>query len=157
MLTSVPRLVVYEPPLPLHGPIAGQNLAPYCHAMRNGGFDEALEIGLKEFIRLPLDQIESIRGTAAWSRLFSLMSAWARELEALDAIASDVEVYAAIKCPTLLVRGTRSPTHPFQKAVSALSFSLPNASIAKLKGQGHLGLRSAPALLARQIKQFLCD
>ncbi len=157
MLTRVPRLVVYEPPLPLHGLIAGKNLAPYCHAMRDGRFDEALEIGLKEFIRLPLDHVETMRDTAAWSRLSSLMSAWPRELEAMDAIASDVEMYAAIKCPTLLVRGTRSPKHPFQNAVTALSYSLPKASIAELKGHGHLGLRSAHALLASQIKEFLSD
>jgi pimeloyl-ACP methyl ester carboxylesterase len=155
MLKSLPRLVLYEPPLPLQGLIAGRNLAPYCHAMRDGRFDEALEIGLKEFIRLPVNHVESMRATSAWSRLSSLMSAWPRELSAMDALADNVEKYAAITCPTLLVRGSRSPKHPFRNAVSALYDSLPNALVVDLDGHGHLGLRSAPALLAQQVSHFL--
>jgi pimeloyl-ACP methyl ester carboxylesterase len=125
--------------------------------MRDGRFDDALEIGLKEFIRLSEDHVEAIRASTAWSRLSSLMSAWPRELSAMDALADSAEQYAAITCPTLLLRGSRSPKHPFRNAVAALSASLPNAFIADLIGQGHLGLRSAPELLAREIDNFLRD
>jgi len=154
-LTNLPHLVLYEPPLPLHGLIAGRNLAPYCHAMRDGRFDDALEIGLREFIRLPHDHVESIRATTAWSRLASLMSAWPRELEAMDSLGDNVEAYAAIGCPTLLVSGSRSPKHPFRNAVAALCRSLPHACAVDIAGHGHLGLRSAPAVVAQEISRFL--
>jgi len=155
LLTNLPQLVLYEPPLPLHGLIAGRNLAPYCHAMRDGRFDDALEIGLKEFIRLPRDHVESIRATTAWSRLASLMSAWPRELAAMDALADNVEAYCAIHCPTLLLSGSRSAMHPFRNAVAALCCSLPRAWAVDLPGHGHLGLRSAPAMVAQEISRFL--
>jgi pimeloyl-ACP methyl ester carboxylesterase len=44
--TPVPRLVLYEPPLPVGGPIAGEYFEPYASAVAEGDFDHAIQLGL---------------------------------------------------------------------------------------------------------------
>ena len=45
-------LVLYEPPLPVGGLIAGENLAPYAAAIEEGDLDKALEIGAGRLPRM---------------------------------------------------------------------------------------------------------
>jgi pimeloyl-ACP methyl ester carboxylesterase len=155
MRASVRRLVLYEPPLPIGGLIAGENLAPYCHAVADGRLDDALEIGLKKFVRLPGERVHAMRSSSGWSKLASLAPTWPRELKAMDALAGDVDAYAALACPTLLLLGTESAEHPFRHATSALSQTLPNVRTASLIGQSHMAMRSAQNLLAQQISGFV--
>lgn len=155
MRASVRRLVLYEPPLPIGGLIAGENLAPYCRAVADGRLDDALEIGLKMFVRLPGAHVHAMRSSSGWSRLASLVPTWPRELRAMDGLAGDVDAYVAITCPTLLLLGTESPEHPFRHAISALSQTLPNVRTASLMGQSHMAMRSAQNLLAQQISGFV--
>jgi pimeloyl-ACP methyl ester carboxylesterase len=152
---AVRRLILYEPPLPIGGLIAGENLAPYCRALADGRLEDALEIGLKKFVRVPGDAVHAMRASSGWSRLASLVPTWPRELKAMDELASDAEEYAAISCPTLLLLGTESPEHPFRHAISALSQTLPNVRTAHLKGQSHMAMRSAQGLLAELISGFV--
>jgi pimeloyl-ACP methyl ester carboxylesterase len=149
------RLILYEPPLPIGGLIAGENLAPYCRALADGRLEDALEIGLKKFVRVPGAAVHAMRASSGWSKLASLVPTWPRELKAMDELASDAEEYAAIACPTLLLLGTESPEHPFRHAISALSQTLPNVRTAYLKGQSHMAMRSAQGLLAELISGFV--
>jgi pimeloyl-ACP methyl ester carboxylesterase len=155
MRAPVRRLVLYEPPLPIGGLIAGENLAPYCRALADGRLDDALEIGLKKFVRLSGAHIHAMRSSSGWSRLASLVPSWPRELKAMDALAGDVDAYVAITCPTLLLLGSESPEHPFRNATSALSQRLPKVRTASLMGQSHMAMRSAKELLAQQISGFI--
>jgi pimeloyl-ACP methyl ester carboxylesterase len=149
------RLVLYEPPLPVGGLIAGEHLDPFRRTVADGRLDDALEMGLKEFVRLPGAHVEAMRGSKGWSRLAALVSTWPRELEAMDELPGGVEAYTAITCPTLLLLGTESSEHPFRHAMAALYRVLPNVQIASLKGQGHMAMRSAQSHLAAQIAQFV--
>lgn len=153
--TVVPRLVLYEPPLPIGGLVAGENLDPYCRAVTDGRLEDALEIGLRKFVRLPREHVHAMRSAPAWSRLASLAPTWPRELQAMDGLAGDTEAYASIACPTLLLLGTESPQHPFRNAIAALSESLPDVRTASLVGQGHMAMRAAQELLASQIAAFV--
>jgi pimeloyl-ACP methyl ester carboxylesterase len=155
MRAPVPRLVLYEPPLPIGGLIAGENLAPYCRAVADGRLDDALEIGLKKFMRLPGAHVHKMRSSSAWSKLASLAPTWPRELKAMDGLPGDVNAYAKLACPTLLLLGTESPEHPFRNAIAALSQTLPNVRTASLPGQSHMAMRSAQDLLAREISGFV--
>ena len=155
MRASVRRLVLYEPPLPVGGLIAGENLAPYCRAVADGRLDDALEIGLKKFVRLPGERVHAMRSSSGWSRLASLAPTWPRELKAMGGLAADVDAYVALTCPTLLLLGTESPEHPFRHAISALSQTLPNVRTASLMGQSHMAMRSAQSMLAQQISGFV--
>jgi pimeloyl-ACP methyl ester carboxylesterase len=153
--TAVHRLVLYEPPLPIGGLVAGEDLAPFRCAVADGRLDDALEMGLKKFVRLPVDHVHRMRASSGWPRLVALISPWPRELQAIDDLAQDAQAYIGITCPTLLLLGTESSAHPFRHAVGALHGALPNVRHATLHGQGHMAMRTAQELLSEQIAQFV--
>ena len=151
----IPRLVVYEPPLPAGGPIAGENLLPYARAIQEGDLDRALEFGLDAFPHMPAAAILSLRTSKAWPRLRVLAKSWIRELVEMDAENPDPTHYGAISCPTLLLVGTLSAEHPMQDAARALSAVLHGMRVESLPGLGHSGMREAPERVAPMIREFL--
>lgn len=153
--TPVRRLVVYEPPLPVAGPIAGEQFAPFAAAAAEGRFDDALALGLRNFVRLPAARVHAMRTSSGWPRLAACIPAWVHELRAMDALPYDVSPYADIACPTLLLLGSESADHPFHRATAALHGALPHVQLIGLDGLNHMALRSARELLARHIGKFL--
>jgi pimeloyl-ACP methyl ester carboxylesterase len=152
---AVPRLVLYEPPLPVAGPVADAGLAAYGEAVAAGRLDGALELGLARFVRLPPEQITVMRQTSIWPYLRELAASWTRELEAIDALGASVERYRAIACPVLLLLGAESAAHPFREATAALARSLPDAHVTILPGQAHGANRLAPDMIADEVAAFL--
>jgi pimeloyl-ACP methyl ester carboxylesterase len=157
MRHPVPRLVLYEPPLPVGGLIAGENLAPYARAVAEGDLDKALELGLAAFPRMPAAAIVALRTSRGWPRLRALAKSWIRELEAMDALGADVERYRALSCPSMLLVGKLSPEHPMLDASRALAEVLPGVRVEWLSGQGHGAMRMAPEMVARPIGEFLAE
>jgi pimeloyl-ACP methyl ester carboxylesterase len=155
MRHPVPRLVLYEPPLPVGGLIAGENLAPYVSAIEEGDLDRALEWGLDRFPRMPAKTIAQLRTSKAWPRLRVLAKSWIRELVEMDAHSADVEPYRTLSCPSLLLAGSVSPEHPMLDAARALAGVLPGVCFEWLPGQGHSAMRAAPEMVARLIGEFL--
>lgn len=153
----LPRLVVYEPPLPAGGPIAGENLLPYARAIAEGDLDRALEFGLDAFPHMPAAAIHSLRTSRAWPRLRALAKSWIRELEEMDAENPDLTHYGAISSPTLLLVGTLSAEHPMHDAARALAAVLPGMRVEWLPGLGHSGMREAPEMVAPLIREFLAN
>ena len=147
-------LVVYEPPLPVGGPIAGEFLAPYTDAVRRGDFDAANQIGLAHFSNLPSTDISRMRASRGWPRLCALAPTWVRELEVMDSLTPDVDRFRNVNCPVLLLEGSESPEHPLKDAARALA-TLPNVHLETLAGHDHIGMRTAPALVASLIARFL--
>jgi pimeloyl-ACP methyl ester carboxylesterase len=157
----VPRLVIYEPPLPAGGPVAGEFLDLYSRAITQGDLDAALEIGLTHFTRLPDEAIAAMRATRAWPRLRPLAPTWIRELEAMDALGTSLEAsldrYAALSCPVMMLVGNLSPEHPLRDASRALAKVLPGARVETIVGQGHTAMRNVPMLVAWLIESFLAS
>jgi pimeloyl-ACP methyl ester carboxylesterase len=151
----VPRLVVYEPPFPVGGPIAGEHLERYRQAIAAQNPDLALEIGLTHFSSLHHEAISAMRATKAWPRMCALAPSWVRELEAMDALDPDLSRYDKITPPVLMLVGSLSPEHPLRDASCALARVLPNAHVATIEGQGHVAMRKAPEQVARLIEDFL--
>jgi pimeloyl-ACP methyl ester carboxylesterase len=153
----VPRLILYEPTLPVGGPVAGEPLADYARAIAEGDLDLALQIGLSKFTRLTDQAICAMRVSKAWPHLRVLARSWTREMQAMDALPSTADSYRKLTCPVLLLRGSESPEHPMQDACRALAEALPNVRVETLAGQDHMGLRGAPKMVARLILDFLAQ
>lgn len=153
--TPVKKLVVYEPPLPIHAPIAGPALVEYHQAEEAGHMNLALEIGLREFVRLPQAKIEAIRKGKIWPKMVTLVPSWYRELVVMDGLGSSVAQYAGIQAPTMQLLGTESAQHPFKDAAAELSGVVPDFRIASLQGQSHMALRVAPQMVLEQVEKFL--
>ena len=155
MRSPVPKLVLYEPPLPIGGLIAGENLAPYVAAIEEGDLDKALQLGLASFPRMSPEAILALRGSRGWPRLRPLAKSWIRELEAMDATSPSVEHYRVLPCPSMLLMGELSPEHPMLDASRALAEVLPGVRVEWLPGQGHGAMRAAPQMIAHLIRDFL--
>lgn len=155
MRYPVRRLVLYEPPLPVGGLIAGENLPPYVAAIEEGDLDKALDWGLARFPRMPAKSIALLRTSKAWPNLRTLAQSWIRELVEMDAQSPDVERFRALACPSLLLAGSMSPEHPMLDAARALAGVLPGVRFEWLEGQGHGAMRAAPTVVARLIGEFL--
>lgn len=155
MRRRVPRLVIYEPPLPVGGPIAGENLAPYVKAIAEGDLDKAMELGLAAFPRMPAEAIAALRVSRGWPRLRVMAKSWIRELEVMDAQTPDLTHYCSLACPSMLLAGSVSPEHPMLDAARTLAGILPGVRFEWLPGQGHSGMREAPEMVAPLIRDFL--
>jgi pimeloyl-ACP methyl ester carboxylesterase len=149
------RLVLYEPPLPVDGPVAAEHLEAYRHAISDGRLDDALEIGLTRFVGLPDRAVESMKTTQAWQQMSALTPTWTRELDAIDRLEPSVLPFATITSPTLLLVGSESADVPLKNATRALAAVLTTARVETLHGQGHMAMRSNPNLLAELVTTFL--
>ncbi len=152
---EVPRLILYEPPLPVGGPVAGEYLGAYRTAIATGQWDDALDIGLTRFVGLPSHQVARMRNMPSWSHMRSLAPTWTRELEAIDRLGATLERYRALKSPTLLLAGNDSAQHPLKEATAALGHVLQNVRLTNFAGQGHMANRLVPELVARAVAGFL--
>lgn len=157
MRRPLPKLVLYEPPLPLEGPVAGPPLEDYAQAMAAGDAERAMEIGLVGFIRLSPEMVASIRQTPGWKKLIGLAPSWTRELRVMDAMPKTVEHFRSMLTPTLLLMGSESREHPMKNTTRALAGVLPNVRVEVLEGQAHLGLRAAPEMIASAMLKFLAE
>jgi pimeloyl-ACP methyl ester carboxylesterase len=153
----VPRLVVYEPPFPAGGLIAGDDLPPYVKAIAEGDPDKAMELGLAAFPKMPAEAIAALRVSRGWPRLRVMAKSWIRELEAMDAQSPDLTRFGALACPSMLLVGGVSPEHPMLDAARILAKVLPGARVESLPGQGHSAMRDAPEMVAGLIRDFLAE
>lgn len=149
------RLVIYEPPLPYGGTVAGPVLPDYKAAIEAGDRDRALEIAYAQFASVPPAKIQQMRDRPEWREASALAHTWTREVEAVEAHGPSLKRYRSLNIPVLLLLGAQSGPHPFQDTTRGLVQTLPHARLVELAGQGHLANERVPALLANIIRDFL--
>ena len=153
--SSMGRLILYEPPLPIRGSIAGSMLEIYRTAVEENRLDDALVFGLEHFAGTSAEEIALIRSKPQWSRQVYLAPTWVRELEAIDNLGPNLDRYKNLNMPVLLLTGTSSKDYPLRAASEVLSTILPHASLEHLQGQGHTAHLTAPQMLADVVTNFL--
>lgn len=129
-------LLLFEPPLAVHGPVAGPGLPAYRELVAAGDLDGAFEFALINFVRVPTTAVPEIRRTPLWVSCVPLTPTWVRELEQIDALGGDLKRYASITATTHLIAGTA--TTPFlHESAHALADVIPHATISDLAGLDH--------------------
>lgn len=151
---DVAKLIIYEPPLPIHGPVVGSAFADFRSAVEREDLDEALKIGLRNLIRMPEQAIEGFRSSPLWSGTAALTPTWIPECEEMSRLEPGVARFADMAAPTLLLLGTETPAHHVH-ATRALESILPTARIAELTGQGHMAHLTATDQVVAAIEKFL--
>lgn len=145
-------LILFEPPLAVHGPVAGAGLPRYRELVGAGDLDGALEHALVNFVRLPAEAIPSVRQTPLWDQCVPLTPTWVRELEQIDALGADLGHYATITAPTHLIAGTGTTAFLFESA-HRLADIIPGAGITDLPDLDHFAHVVAPELFAATVRQ----
>jgi pimeloyl-ACP methyl ester carboxylesterase len=142
--------VLYEPPLPITGDIAGAALPAYIAAVERGDLDGALALALAEFVRLPAPVVTGLRQTPLWAGMAALTPTWVRELKEIDALPRGAARYAGITPPITGIVGDRSPAFLIE-ATEALAVCVPGLVVERLAGQDHMAHLLAPEAVAEVI------
>src|SRR5262249_24097618 len=152
---KIGRLVLYEPPFPVHGPLAdSKTLARFEGLIQQGQKDAALELFLRKIVKLPEARSGVARREPSWAARAEAVGVQVREVKSVDAYGFVGAKYQAAKSPTLLVMGTETAEH-HQAAIEALRQVLPNNQIAVLQGQGHDAVQASPQLFLDPVLKFL--
>lgn len=144
-------LLLFEPPLAVDGPVAGDGLATYRELIAAGDLDAAFEFALLNFVRVPAEAIPMIRQTPLWGACVPLTPTWIRELDQIDALGDDLKHYSAITAPTHLIAGTATTQFLFDSA-HALVKEIAGAGITELPGLDHFAHLADPAGFAAVVR-----
>lgn len=154
---NIARLVLYEPTV--ISTRSGET--PYGLAdeldqlIADDRRDEALGRFYQEVLGMSAEVLEQQRSTPAWASRVAAAHTVPREMRAIELTYrfawSAVQQFDR---PILLLRG--EVTLPIMRAsTAALEAVLPTSRVVILQGQGHAGLRTAPKLVAAEVREFL--
>ena len=148
---QIVKLVLYEPPLPgILSQTILSALEEHANARDWEGFTASF---LRQVVSVTEDELSAFRASPVWPHLVADAPATQREFPALLAYDFDPARFAALAMPVMLQVGTE--TQGAYWATDALAAVLPDARIARLPGQGHDAMFTAPDLYARQVIEFL--
>lgn len=152
---AVQRLILYEPPIPAGQPIYADDVADRIQALVDLGEGEAaLELFLREIVRMPEEELAAYRRLPMWPGRVALAPTIARELTFDRSYCFDPARFAELRVPTLLMLGGDSPGL-FRRGVEVLAATLPDNRIVLLPGQQHIAMDTAPELFVAEVHDFL--
>lgn len=157
-------LAVYDAPIAIHRLIAMDWTADVARAVERGQRGRAMaEVihglqlwpAMPRWLLVPMCSL-MMRG-AEGSEMMALLGTFDREASVVKAIDPEPARYADVRCPTLLLAGSKSPRF-VHRAHDLLLGVLPDARHAVLGGLGHNAPdQQAPARVAEQIAAFFAD
>ena len=151
----IPRLILYEPPLPVDEPFGGAFKDEFRQMVEAGDYEASLIRYLPNF-GTRREDVEALRTLPTWATIVALAPTAVAELEAVDAIGSGLERYRDLEMPTLLLLGSETPAN-LRNATNALAAAIPQARKVLLEGQAHHATVYAPELVAEQVVRFVSD
>jgi pimeloyl-ACP methyl ester carboxylesterase len=146
----VPRLLVYEPPIPATYPIPDQT---WIAAMLDAGrYEELILQALSNGGGgLSAAEIDAARNNPLWLANVAHARTLIPTMRVLSALSPTVDQYAAITAPTKILLGTTSAEY-LHRAGALLTSVLANAINERLDGLGH---HFEPAVVAREVAGFV--
>ncbi len=152
---NIEKLVLYEPPFPVNGPAADPGvLSKFEDLVQRGQKDAALEVFLRDIVKLSDARIAAARKNPNWTARARTVDVQVREIRALNAYEFVPAKFGKLMIPTLLVMGSQTADH-HRVAIEALGRALPNQTLVTLQGQGHDAIEAAPELFTNAVLEFL--
>jgi pimeloyl-ACP methyl ester carboxylesterase len=151
---DISALVLYEPPLPVSGPVAGDALAPLAAAVAAGEHDRALSIMLTDIVHVDEADIADLRQTPMWAEMVALVPTLPREMRVIDDLVGDLDRFTTIQQRTLLLLGLQTPQHHID-ATRYLVEKLPAATLVEIPEQGHFAHVAVPGTVTDAVRCFL--
>lgn len=152
--TTFAGAVLYEPPLIVGPPLGGTALARARAAYDTGKPGRALEIFLREVVRVRpalARLVGTVTAIVPPRRAYVLPQL--DDCGAIDDLGNRLDAYARIDRPAILLGGSRSPAH-FRARMDELARVMPRAEPVVLRRQGHHANILAPGAVARIIGSF---
>jgi pimeloyl-ACP methyl ester carboxylesterase len=152
---NIRRLILYEPPVPVRGPLIPQQTLDRLDALlETGELEMVLTTVMQEVIRMPGSDLESLRKSPTWKDRVAIAHTLPRELRAANAYRLRGERFHNLSTPTLLMLGGNSPPM-FKDAIDALASAMPVSQTVILEGQQHIAIDTAPELFVQEVRHFL--
>jgi pimeloyl-ACP methyl ester carboxylesterase len=121
-----------------------------------GELEAALEVMMREVVRMPEHELARYRQLPAWEARVQIVPTVPRELTVDRTYRFSAERFAGLEVPTMLLLGGDSP--PFaRQAVEMVEAALPNSEIVVLQGQQHIAMDTNPELFVGEVLDFLLD
>lgn len=154
---NVRRLVLYEPPIPTGPPPYARSIRDRVQALVDDGeLEAALEVMMREVVRMPEHELEVFRRLPVWQTRIQLAPTIPRELMFDWIYHFDAARFARLDVPTLLLLGEHSPPY-FRNAVELVHSTLPDSRVVILPGEGHIAMDTNPDLFVREVLAFLLE
>ncbi len=154
---KIHRLVRYEPPIPTGTPMYPDRLPDEMQVMiDHGDFEKALELFMREVVRMPEHELKTYRQLPMWKTRIKLAPTIPRELAIDRSFQFESKRFTHYQVPTLILLGGDSPAL-FRRAVAVLESALTNCTVVTLPGQQHIAMDTNPELFVRAVLQFLLE
>lgn len=150
----VPKLILYEPPLPINGSVVGPAFKDFKRAVEENQLEEALVIMLTKLVNVSDDQLKGLQQSPFWNDMVALSPTVVRELQVIEELEHGVERFFKSSSPTLLLMGTDTAPHHIT-AIRALENTLPNNQTFEFSGQGHDAHLVITAEFSNEVMDFL--
>jgi pimeloyl-ACP methyl ester carboxylesterase len=152
--SSIRRLALYEPPLPVGEPIVDPAIRDTLDQMvARGEREAALTTFFSRVVRLPDEQIEMLRAGSSWESRVAAAHTIPRELRLEAGYRLEPDRLRSMRVPTLLLLGGESAPF-FGAAIRELHRLLPDSRLLEIPGQQHVAMDSAPEEFARLTGEF---
>ena len=157
LTANLHALTLYEPALAG----AGSDLPPGVveqidSRLANGDPEGALELMMREVVRMPDSELALIRAQPSWGGRVAAAHTIPRELRAVTGDPLEAIRLMAIGVPALLIAGGDSPAY-FKRDIDAVADALPDARVAVIDGQQHVADVLVPQTFAEIVLGFLAE
>jgi pimeloyl-ACP methyl ester carboxylesterase len=154
--SNLRKLILYEPPI--HTDVK-RNYPPDALDRMNsylctGEREKALLFFLREIVGIPQNEIDLLRSLPGWSSRLGVAHTIPREEASVVSYLLNPHRFSRMETPTLLLLGGDSPSF-FRAALETLKEFLPNSRIARMPGQQHAAMETAPKLFLDEVIGFL--
>ena len=153
---NIGKLVLFEPPIPTY-PQAyypADLILRMREALAKDDRDGAMEAFARGVFRNSDSELAEMRKLAMWPQMARETPKVLRELEAVDSFVLNAGDYRDADITALLLLGGESPPQ-YRATIEALHERLPQSRIGILEGQQHKAMKTAPALFAAKVMEFL--
>jgi pimeloyl-ACP methyl ester carboxylesterase len=155
---NLKKMILYEPVIPLDdNPIYPEGLLDKVKQALNKGENEAaLELFIKEVVKMPEEEFRFYSKLPAWQRRIKAAPTIPRESLSEESYTVDPDKFSEINVPVLLLLGGES-INLFKMVSKALNQVLPNCRTVILPGQRHVAMDTNPSLFANEVSSFLLN
>lgn len=155
LTNNISRLILYEPPVPTGTPLYPPGTPEKMQSLiDNNEYETALEVMLKEVVKMPDYEFEKYRLLPAYKKRIRLAPTIPREMTVELHYKFHPEKFVNLQIPVMLLLGGDSPA-VFREATELVDAALPDSRIVIMPGQQHIAMDTNTEMFVNEVKKFL--
>ncbi|MBO2451213.1 alpha/beta hydrolase [Actinomadura barringtoniae] len=153
LTSSITRMFLYEPPTDGRSIVSTEARDKVRKVAAAGNAEATLEALFREALGTPPPAVQAMKASPTWLARLATAPTVMRELDGVETF-DILDRLGQITVPVRLLLGTESPPY-FRSAAETIAAHLPNADLATLHGQAHLGVDGDPAQFTAAVFAFI--